>query len=61
MLRLLPWLGLLLTTAFARAQDLPDLPDPVGRAGMMAAVLREPDGSEVILRSEEHTSELQSH
>ena len=49
MLRLLPWLGLLLTTAFAGAQDLPDLPDPVGRAGMMAAVLREPDGSEVIL------------
>lgn len=50
MLRLTPLLGLL-AAAFACAQGepLPDLPDPHGRAGMMAAVLREADGAEVIL------------
>jgi ACS family D-galactonate transporter-like MFS transporter len=31
------------------AADLPDLPDPVGRAGMMAAVVVLPDGREAIL------------
>jgi len=35
--------------ACAQAEPLPDLPDPLGRAGMMAAVLREADGSEVIV------------
>jgi len=31
------------------AEPLPDIPDPVGRAGMMAAVLKDTDGQEVIL------------
>ena len=31
------------------AEALPDLPDPLGRAGMMAAVLKDTDGQEVIL------------
>ena len=49
MLRLIPLLGLLAALASAQAEPLPDLPDPLGRAGMMAAVLREADGSEVIV------------
>lgn len=49
MLRLNPLLGLLAALACAQAEPLPDLPDPLGRAGMMAAVLREGDGSEVIV------------
>ena len=35
--------------AGAQGEPLPDLPDSLGRAGMMAAVLREADGTEVIL------------
>jgi len=50
MLRLTPLLGLFVAAlAGAQAEPLPDLPDPLGRAGMMAAVLREADGSEVIV------------
>ena len=50
MLRLIPLLGLFVAAlASAQAEPLPDLPDPLGRAGMMAAVLREADGSEVIV------------
>ena len=50
MLRLIPLLGLFVAAlACAQAAPLPDLPDPLGRAGMMAAVLREADGSEVIV------------
>ena len=50
MLRLLTVLSLIaVTLATAYGEPLPDLPDPLGRAGMMAAVLREADGSEVIL------------
>ncbi|MSS99429.1 MAG: hypothetical protein EXS26_03085 [Opitutales bacterium] len=50
MLRLTPLLGLFVAAlACAQAEPLPDLPDPLGRAGMMAAVLREADGSEVIV------------
>ena len=49
MLRLTPLLGLLAALTCAQAEPLPDLPDPLGRAGMMAAVLREADGSEVIV------------
>ena len=50
MFRLIPLLGLFVATlACAQAAPLPDLPDPLGRAGMMAAVLREADGSEVIV------------
>lgn len=42
--------GLLLGVLLAHAEeDLPDIPDPVGRAGMMAAVLVDADGREVIL------------
>ena len=48
--RLTPLLGLLVATLLAaQGEPLPDLPDPLGRAGMMAAVLREADGSEVIV------------
>lgn len=48
--RLTPLLGLLAAMLVrAQAEPLPDLPDPLGRAGMMAAVLREADGTEVIL------------
>ena len=48
--RLTPLLGLFVAAlAGAQAEPLPDLPDPLGRAGMMAAVLREADGSEVIV------------
>jgi N-acetylneuraminic acid mutarotase len=50
MLRLTPLLGLFAAAlACAQSEPLPDLPDPLGRAGMMAAVLRETDGSEVIV------------
>jgi hypothetical protein len=50
MLRLIPLLSLFVAAlACAQAAPLPDLPDPLGRAGMMAAVLREADGSEVIV------------
>ena len=50
MLRLTPLLGLFMAAhAFAQSEPLPDLPDPLGRAGMMAAVLRETDGSEIII------------
>jgi len=35
--------------AWAASEALPDLPDPLGRAGMMAAVLKDNDGQEVIL------------
>jgi hypothetical protein len=50
MLRLIPLLGLFVAALVrAQAEPLPDLPDPLGRAGMMAAVLREADGSEVIV------------
>lgn len=50
MLRLTPLLGLFVAAlAGAQGEPLPDLPDPLGRAGMIAAVLREADGSEVIL------------
>jgi hypothetical protein len=50
MLRLTPLLGLFgAALAVAQVDPLPDLPDPLGRAGMMAAVLREADGSEVIV------------
>lgn len=33
----------------AWAQPLPDFPDPLGRAGLMAVVLKEKDGQEIIL------------
>lgn len=50
MLRLTSLLGICAAAlACAQGEPLPDLPDPLGRAGMMAAVLREADGSEVIL------------
>ena len=50
MLRLILLLGLFVAALVcAQAEPLPDLPDPLGRAGMMAAVLREADGSEVIV------------
>ena len=50
MLRLTPFLGLVAAAlACAQGEPLPDLPDPLGRAGMMAAVLREADGREVII------------
>lgn len=35
--------------AWAASEALPDLPDPLGRAGMMAAVLKDGDGQEIIL------------
>jgi hypothetical protein len=48
--RLLLLLGLFAAApALAQGEPLPDLPDPLGRAGMMAAVLRESDGTEVIV------------
>lgn len=37
------------TLRLVAAEALPDLPDPLGRAGMMAAVLKDKDGQEVIL------------
>ncbi|MFN5655353.1 MAG: hypothetical protein ACK47U_05700, partial [Verrucomicrobiota bacterium] len=50
MLRLTPLLGLFVAAlTVAQGEPLPDLPDPLGRAGMIAAVLREADGSEVIV------------
>jgi N-acetylneuraminic acid mutarotase len=50
MLRLTPLLGLFVAAlTVAQSEPLPDLPDPLGRAGMIAAVLREADGSEVIV------------
>jgi len=48
--RLTPLLGLFAAALVCgQGEPLPDLPDPVGRAGMMAAVLREADGSEAIV------------
>lgn len=38
-----------LALRLAAAEPLPDLPDPLGRAGMMAAVLKDKGGEEVIL------------
>jgi hypothetical protein len=50
MLRLTSLLGLFVAgLACAQSDALPDLPDPLGRAGMVAAVLREADGSEIII------------
>lgn len=40
---------LLLGVAALRALELPDIPDPKGRAGMMAAVVRDGEGREAIL------------
>ncbi len=40
---------LCLALRLVAAEALPDLPDPLGRAGMMAAVLKDADGQEVIL------------
>lgn len=52
--RTLPWLALTCATVLAqvrveRAENLPDFPDPAGRAGMAAAAVRLPDGSEGLL------------
>ncbi len=50
MFRLCPLFGLVAAAlAFARGEPLPDLPDPLGRAGMMAAVLHDSAGGEVII------------
>ena len=40
---------LCLALRLTAAEPLPDIPDPLGRAGMMAAVLKDTDGQEVIL------------
>lgn len=48
-MRVLRILMLLCLAARLAAEALPDLPDPLGRAGMMAAVLKDTDGQEVIL------------
>ena len=40
---------LCLALRMTAAEPLPDIPDPLGRAGMMAAVLKDTDGQEVIL------------
>ncbi len=48
-MRVLRILMLLCLAARLAAEALPDLPDPLGRAGMMAAVLKDSDGQEVIL------------
>jgi hypothetical protein len=50
-MRTLLLLPCLLWAAYAGAQsvNLPDIPDSLGRAGMMAAVVKDADGSEVII------------
>ena len=40
---------LCLALRLGASEALPDLPDPLGRAGMMAAVLKDAEGQEVIL------------
>ena len=40
---------LLFGVAVVRALELPDIPDPQGRAGMMAAVVRDSEDREAIL------------
>jgi hypothetical protein len=50
-MRTLLLLPCLLWAAYAGAEsvNLPDIPDSLGRAGMMAAVVKDADGSEVII------------